>query len=84
MPKNSLQAALSNINESSDEETNQSHNKKKPSRQNTILIGGHFPPKVNQQLKMIAVEEMTTNQALLEEALDLLFIKKGKEKISNL
>lgn len=50
----------------------------------TVLVGGHFPPPVLKQLRIIAAEEGTTNQALLEEALDLLFVKKGKNKIENL
>jgi hypothetical protein len=32
-------------------------------------------------MKMLAAEEDTTTQALLEEALDLLFVKKGRGKI---
>lgn len=55
---------------------------RKKSRQDTVLIGGHFPPDVLRQLKIIAAEESTTNQALLAEALDLLFLKKGKKKMS--
>lgn len=50
----------------------------------TVLVGGHFPPAVLKQLRIIAAEEGTTNQALLEEALDLLFAKKGKVKIEGL
>jgi hypothetical protein len=46
-----------------------------------VLIGGHFPPEVQRQLRMIAAEEGTTNQALLAEALNLLFRKKGKDAI---
>ena len=53
----------------------------KPSREKTVLIGGHFPPEVQRQLRMIAAEEGTTNQALLAEALNLLFRKKGKDAI---
>lgn len=55
---------------------------RKPSREGTVLIGGHFPPAVKQRLRLLAAEENTTSQALLEEALDLLFIKKGKQAIS--
>ena len=62
---------------------------KKPARkragqakEKTVLIGGHFPPDVLKQLRMIAAEEDTTNQALLAEALNLLFKKKGKEAIA--
>jgi len=56
----------------------------KQSRSNTVLIGGHFPPAVSKQLRIIAAEEGTTNQALLEQALDLLFVKKGKRHITEL
>ena len=55
--------------------------RRKPSREGTVLIGGHFPPAVKQRLRLLAAEENTTSQALLEEALDLLFIKKGKQAI---
>lgn len=58
-----------------------SSGRRKPSREGTVLIGGHFPPAVKQRLRMLAAEENTTSQALLEEALDLLFIKKGKQAI---
>ena len=53
-------------------------------RDSTVLVGGHFPPHVLRQLRMIAAEEDTTNQALIAEALDLLFVKKGKGQISDL
>ncbi len=53
----------------------------RPSREGCQLIAGHFDPKVAKELKMLAVEEETTVQALLEEALQLLFLKKGKEAI---
>ena len=50
----------------------------RPSRTGRKLVAGHFDPKVAKQLKLLAAEEETTIQALLEEALDLLFVKKGK------
>lgn len=50
-------------------------------RKQTVMIGGHFPKAFKQQLRMIAAEEDTTSQALLEEALNLLFVKKGKNKL---
>jgi hypothetical protein len=50
----------------------------RPSREGRKLIAGHFPPKTAKQLKILAAEEDTTVQALLEEALDLLFVKKGR------
>jgi antitoxin-like ribbon-helix-helix protein len=56
----------------------------RPSRMGTKLVAGHFDPKIARQLRMIAVEEDTTVQALLEEALDLLFVKKGKAHLSEI
>jgi len=53
----------------------------RPSRSGQKLIAGHFDPKVAKQLKLLAAEEETTVQALLGEALDLLFLKKGKGTI---
>lgn len=53
----------------------------RPSREGRRLIAGHFEPKVAKELKMLAVEEETTVQALLGEALQLLFVKRGKEAI---
>ena len=44
-------------------------------------MGGHFDPKVIKHMKHLAVEEETTTQALLEEAIDLLSLKKGKGRI---
>src|SRR3546814_3147908 len=49
-------------------------------RQGTKLIGGHFPPEVSTQLRIIAAEEGTTVQSLLGEALDDLFVKKRSEE----
>lgn len=56
----------------------------RPSREHRQLIAGHFQKTVAKQLKMIAVEDDTTVQALLEEALDLLFVKKGKARIADI
>lgn len=54
----------------------------RPSRQNTRLIGGHFPPEVSRQLRILAAEEDTTVQALLEEAINLLLAKKARGRIA--
>lgn len=51
------------------------------SRVGKRLIAGHFPPEMAKQLKLLAAEEDTTIQALLEEALGLLFVKKGRKGI---
>lgn len=50
-------------------------------RRGKKLIGGHFSPEVSTQLRIIAAEEGTTIQSLLGEALNDLFVKKGKERI---
>ena len=55
----------------------------RPSRNGTKFIAGHFDPSVARQLRMLAVEEDTTVQALLAEALDLLFVKKNKPVIAD-
>lgn len=55
-----------------------------PSRKDKRLIGGHFPVSVAKHLKILAAEEGTSVQALLEEALDLLFVKKGKGPLKRL
>lgn len=54
----------------------------RPSREGKKLIAAHVDPKVARHLKLIAVEDDTTVQALLEEALDLLFVKKGRAPIA--
>jgi hypothetical protein len=53
----------------------------RPVRDGRRFMGGHFEPNVLKQMKWLAVEEDTTTQKLLEEAIDLLFLKKGKGKI---
>lgn len=53
----------------------------RPSRRNTRLIGGHFPPEIGRQLRILAAEEDTTVQALLEEAINLLLAKKARGAI---
>jgi hypothetical protein len=45
-------------------------------------IAGWFPPEVAKQLHMIAVEEDTTLQALMAEAFNEVFTKRGKPPIA--
>jgi len=54
---------------------------KPPSRKGTVQVAAHLPPEYAKQLRMLAAEDDTTNQALIQEALELLFLKKGKETI---
>lgn len=46
------------------------------------LIGGHFTPEVQQQIRVIAATQDTTIQALLTEALNDLFEKQGYPRIA--
>lgn len=54
----------------------------RPSRQQTKLIGGHFDPIVSRQLRQLALDENSTVQALLAEALNDLFVKYGKKPLA--
>jgi hypothetical protein len=54
----------------------------RPSRQQTKLIGGHFDPIVSRQLRQLALDENSTVQALLAEALNDLFLKYGKKPLA--
>lgn len=93
---NALQAALNHADDDAQDNSGQDQaalpakgNKPRGARQAqgrgrdkpTVLIGGHFAPEVKHQLRIIAAEEGTTSQALIAEALDLLFVKKGKARI---
>ena len=53
-----------------------------PSRKGKKAIAGHFDPAVSKQLKQLALEQDTTVQALMAEALNDLFEKYGKKTIA--
>lgn len=53
-----------------------------PSRKGKKVVAGYFDPAVSKQLKQLALEHDTTVQALLAEALDLLFIERGVSAIA--
>ena len=81
---NSLQAALNKIkNDTEDNFTNSTPIKKNSfrskTRKGTVLIGAHVLPKIQKQLKILAAEEEKQQQALILEALELLFTKYGKK-----
>lgn len=50
----------------------------RPSRANTQFVGGHFPPEVRKQLRMLAAEQDKTSQQLVAEGLNLMFQSYGK------
>ena len=53
-----------------------------PSRRGKKALIGYFDPSVSKQLKLLALEEDSTVQQLLGEALDLLFQARGKPQIA--
>ena len=53
-----------------------------PARQGKKMIAGYFDPMVHRQLKMLCLEEETTIQYLLTDALNGLFEKHGKPPIA--
>lgn len=53
-----------------------------PSRQGKKTIAGHFDPAVSRQLREIALAEDSSVQELLREALNDLFIKRGRPPIA--
>ncbi len=55
---------------------------KRPSRLNTKHIGGYFDPAVSKQLRSIGLDEDTSVQALVAEALDMLFQSRRKPPIA--
>ena len=55
----------------------------RPSRKSTKHVGGYFDPAVSKQLRQIALEEDSSLQALLGEALDMLFQSRRKPTIAS-
>ena len=55
----------------------------RPSRVSTKHVGGYFDPAVSKQLRHIAVDEDSSVQALLGEALDMLFQSRRKPAIAS-
>lgn len=53
-----------------------------PSRRGKKVISGYFDPAASKQLRMMALEQDSTVQALLEEALNDLFKKHEKSAIA--
>lgn len=53
------------------EEASSPHDR--PARRGTKHIGGYFEPEVSKQLRKIALDEDTSVQELLAEAIDMIF-----------
>jgi hypothetical protein len=54
-----------------------------PSRQGKKTVAGHFDPAVSRLLRQIALEEDTSVQDLLREALNDLFAKRGRPPVAS-
>lgn len=55
-----------------------------PSRAGRVLIGGHFAPEVQTELKILAAQERTSVQALLAEGINAVFARRHKPQIAGL
>ncbi len=81
--KPTLSDALNSAGKTEQEETlpenspAPTHEKTPRSRVGKKLIAGHFDPSVHRQLKQLSVDESTSIQDLLAEAIDDLFQKHG-------
>ena len=54
----------------------------RPGREGKTAVTGFFPAAVKKQLRLMAAEDDTTIQALLAEALNDFFAKKGRPEIA--
>lgn len=55
----------------------------RPSRKSTKHVGGYYDPAVSKQLRQIALTEDSSVQALLGEAIDMLFQSRRKPTIAS-
>lgn len=55
----------------------------RPSRKSTKHVGGYFDPAVSKQLREIALAEDSSVQALLAEAIDMIFQSRRKPMIAS-
>ena len=55
----------------------------RPSRKSTKHVGGYFDPAVSKQLREIALAEDSSVQALLAEAIDMVFQSRRKPMIAS-
>ena len=55
-----------------------------PSSVGRVLIGGHFAPEVQTELKVLAAKERTTVQELVAEGLDAVFARRHMPQIAAL
>lgn len=54
-----------------------------PSRVNLVNVSAHFPVEVKDQLKLIAVTQRKTLQAIMAEAIDMVFVRYNQPAIAS-
>ena len=64
-------------------QTSEASPHRRPSRRAAKHIGGYFDPAVSKQLRAIALDEDSSLQALLAEAIDMLFQSRRKPTIAS-
>ncbi|NOU11546.1 MAG: hypothetical protein HOO98_16235 [Nitrospira sp.] len=64
------------------ERSTRAQSERAATRRNAKHIGGYFDPTVSKQLRQIALEEDSSVQLLLGEALDMLFQARRKPTIA--
>lgn len=55
--------------------------RKRNTKRNLSMVGAEVDPRFSRTLRIIAAEQDTTNKALIEEALNMLFAVKGHDRI---
>jgi len=55
-----------------------------PSRAGRVLIGGHFAPEVQTELKILAARERTSVQSLIAEGINAVFARRHKPQIATI
>lgn len=55
-----------------------------PSRAGRVLVGGHFAPEVQTELKVLAAIERTSIQALIAEGINAVFARRQRPQIAEL
>lgn len=79
---NKFANALRNESEGTEATINVSSSHERPSRKDTKHVGGYFSPEVSKQLRQIALEEDSSVQSLLAEAIDMIFHSRKKPTIA--
>lgn len=80
--QNNVQSSKS-VDTQTSNQTNKPASTRAKARQGKKAISGFYDAQVSRQLRMMAAEQDRTVQALLGEALNLLFEKHGKDVIAS-